>query len=235
MTIFNNEKYPSVERYLKGLHDLKEIDVAIFIRLLQESKIQFTATDVLTYCKEWCIHNYEREAYNIIARLQKNDLVWKIRKNLRQNIYERMSVEGLKAEFDEGIEDLKEELVNIKERSIYQTVDPRENTLALDTERQIINAIIKLKKQGFSILVYLRFSNSMITTEAQKYRRFMRKLNLYNITFDVQKDMDVVLAAKKESFIIIFLSMYDDVNTKKTHFYGCQLEDNGKIYKYIKK
>ena len=235
MTIFNNKNYPLIERYLKSLHQLKEVDVAVFISLLQESKTTFLAKDVLGYCEAWALPNFEREAYNIISRLQQNDLVWKTRKGLRKGVYERIGVEALRTEFEEGIEDLKEELVNIKEGAIYSSSDPRENTQPLDTERQIINAVNKSKKQGYTVKTYLRYSNSLVTSEAQKYKRFMNKLKRNNIDYDTEKEVDVILSEKKDNYRIILLSMHEGEKTKKTQFYGCQLEENGKLYKYLKK
>lgn len=243
MTIFNNEKFPITEKYLKGLHQLKEIDVAIFIRLLQESKRRFTAKDVLKYCEEWCVHNYEREAYNILSRLRQNELIWKIKKNeliwkikkgAQKNIYERIGVEGLKNELEEGIQDLREELVKIKEGSIYESSNPRENTQALDTERQLINALLKFKKQGYNMLFGLRYCGSLPVVEADIYKRFMNKLRRSGINFEVEKEADIVLLEKAEHFFIIFLTQYDNRKTKKINFYGCQIEDNGKLYKHLK-
>lgn len=234
MAIFNNPRTELLGRYLKGLHQLKDSDVAVMLRLLQGNP-KFTAKEILNICKDMDITNYERETYNIISRLKEKDLIWKLKRGKwkkKLNSYERVEIKFLKKELEDGIEKLKGELVNLTEQSYYIPKDPKENTKLLETERQLMNTIIQLKKQEFEYKIYLKFKSDMrMATEVPSYRRFMSKLKINDLGFETGKNIDIVLLKKNQKFFIILLcKIYqDEPSSSNFKFYGFQIE-NDELY-----
>ena len=181
MAIFNNQESP-LKRYLIGLHQLKSQDADVMLKLLQGGKV-FSTKEVIEICRSKGMKNYEREGYNTLSRLEKEDLVWKLDKTDRlkkQNYYERIEIQHLQKELEDGVDQLKSEIVNLKEATHYIPEDPKENTRLLRTERKLVTNLIKLKDDGFDYKIYLTYNLSMPSKKGESYKRFISKLKKIN-------------------------------------------------------
>ncbi len=230
MVMFNKTKANLLKSYLKGTHNLKDYDAEVMVRLLQD-KLTFTAKEILSISRELDIKNYNREAYNIISRLEQSELIWRTAKdgkNKKLNYYERIRVDTLNNEFVEVIEKIQSELRTIKEKSNYPTEDPIGDTKVIPTERRLINRILQLKSQSYSCKICLKYHNNMNKYQGgESYKRFMEKLKRHKLEFDIQKKVDAIFLKNNQKSYIVLLSKIPQETEEhyEFEFYGFQIEN----------